>query len=134
VKQTNSIIPRVRISDPTGAGAGVIFHPRVRPTRILQIGGCGRKFHFSPVGDPRISKILDFDGFSPASSPKFPSGSKFWPNLTISHTHIPYRNLRCRSSYSSTSFFFWCSNPPQSRDRIHPVAIPNWQSYNALLI
>jgi hypothetical protein len=56
-------------------------------------------FHFLPVSDPRISKILDFDGFGPANPPKFPSGLKFWPSPTISATHVPYRNPRCRLSY-----------------------------------
>jgi hypothetical protein len=103
---------------PTSAGVGVIFHPRVRPSPAPWIGGCRRMFHFSLVGDTRISELSDFVGFGPASSPKFPSG-KFWPSPTISHTHVRYCNPRCHSSYSSTLFFSWCSNPPRPRDRIH---------------
>jgi hypothetical protein len=120
------------ISDPMGAGVSAIFHLWVRPAltlgigmcgrmfhfslvgdpQIYEIGMCGRMFHFSLVGDPQIYEILDFDGFSQASPPKFSPGSKFWPNPIISPTHVSYRNPRCRSSYSPTMFFFWCSNPP----------------------
>jgi hypothetical protein len=52
---------------PTGAGVGAIFHPRVRPAPAPRIGKCGCGFHFSPVGDPRISEISNFDGFNPVS-------------------------------------------------------------------
>jgi hypothetical protein len=97
----------------TGCRCMCHFHQRVRLTP------CGRKFYFSPVGDPRISKILDFDDFGPASPPKFPLGSKFWPNTIISHTHVPYYNPRCHSSYSPTPFFSWCSNPSWARHQIH---------------
>jgi hypothetical protein len=65
-----------RISDSTGAGAGAIFHLRVRHAPAPRIGRCGRGFHFSPVGDPRISEILNFDGFDPVSPPKYLSISE----------------------------------------------------------
>jgi hypothetical protein len=105
------------ISDPTSGGA--IFHPRVRPTPTPWIGRSGRGFHFSPIGDLWISKILYFDGFSPANPPKFPSVSKFWSIPIISLTQVLYRTSRWHSSYSPTQFFPWCSNPPQSHNRIH---------------
>jgi hypothetical protein len=44
---------------------GVIFYLRVRTALAPRIGGCGRGFHFSPVGDPRIFKISNFDCFDP---------------------------------------------------------------------
>jgi hypothetical protein len=75
-----------RISDPTGAGVGAIFHPRVRPAPAPRIGWCGRGFYFSPVSDPRISEISNFDGFDLVSPPKYPSISKFWPSPIISPT------------------------------------------------
>jgi hypothetical protein len=108
-----------RISDPTGAGVGVIFHPRVRPTPAPWIGGCRRGFHFSLVGDPWISEILNFDGFDLVSPPKYPSISKFWPSPIISATQVPYRNPMWRLSYSPTLFFSWFSNLSWSCDRIH---------------
>jgi hypothetical protein len=80
-----------RISDPTGVDAGAIFYPWVRLAPVPRIGGCERGFHFSPVGDLWISKILEFVGFGSASPRKFPSTSKFWqPNNTL--TQISYRN------------------------------------------
>jgi hypothetical protein len=94
-----------RISDPTGAGAGAgaIFHPRVRPAPAPRIGRC--IFHFSPMGDPWISEISNFDDFDLVSPPKYPSISKFWSSPIISPTQVSYRNPRWRSSYSPTSFF-----------------------------
>jgi hypothetical protein len=37
-----------RVSDPTGAGAGGNFRPRVRPAPAPRIGGCGAGFIFHP--------------------------------------------------------------------------------------
>jgi hypothetical protein len=105
-----------RISDPTGAGVGAIFHPWVRPTPAPRISGCGRGFYFSPVGDPWISEISNFDGFDLVNPPKYPSVLKFWPSPTISPTQVSYRNPRLCSSYSSITFFSWFSNPPWPRD------------------
>jgi hypothetical protein len=109
-----------RISDPTGMGAGSIFHPWVRPASAPWIGGCERGFHFSPMGDPRISKILNFDGFDPISPPKFPSASKFLLSPKLSPTQVPYRNPRWRSSYSPTPLFSWFFNTSCLCDWIHP--------------
>jgi hypothetical protein len=92
-----------RISDPTGAGA--IFHLRVRPAPASLIGGCGHGFHFSPVGDPQISEISNFDGFDLVSPPKYPLIPKFWPRPIISPTQVMYRNPRWHLSYSPTPFF-----------------------------
>jgi hypothetical protein len=45
------------ISDLTGAGTGIIFHPRVRPAPAPRIGECGRGFHFSPMVTRRYPKF-----------------------------------------------------------------------------
>jgi hypothetical protein len=99
--------------------AGAIFHLRVRPASAPRIGRCGHRFHFSLVGDPRKSEILNFDGFDPVNPPKFPPALKFWPSLAISPTQVPYCNPRWCSSYSPTLFFSWFSNPSWHRDQIH---------------
>jgi hypothetical protein len=62
-----AILLRVWIFDPMGAGVGAIFHAWVRPAPASWIGGSGRGFHFSLVGDLRIYEISDFDGFGPAN-------------------------------------------------------------------
>jgi hypothetical protein len=90
---------------PDRCGRGCHFshagQTRTRPTnRWLQA-----RVSFSPVGDLRIFKISNFDGFDLVSPLKYPSISKFWPSPIISSTQVSYGNLRWCSSYSPTSFF-----------------------------
>jgi hypothetical protein len=108
-----------RISDPTGEGAGAIFHPRIRPAPAPRIDGCGRRFHFSPVGDPRISKISNFDGFDLVNPPKFLRASKFWLSPILSTTEVLYQNPMWSPSYSPTPFFSWFLNTSCPCDWIH---------------